>query len=163
MKRWRVVILITALLAPGLGVSAGAMADMTEFERRCHEEVVALHVVIADWLAGRVSDSDDAYRRFSEAMAEDFEIISPAGTHTDRDGIVASLRGAHGVQQASFSIAIKNIRTRMLRPPLALLTYEEWQTEGDRTTARLSSVLLRDEPSAPGGVTWVHLHETWLP
>ena len=163
MTRWRVVILTTALLAAGLDISVRAMGDMSDFERRCHEEVVALHVVIADWLAGRVPSTDEAYRRFSDAMAEDFEIISPAGTHTDRDGIVASLRAAHGVQQASFSIAIKNIRTRMLRPPLALLTYEEWQTEGDRTTARLSSVLLRDEPSSPGGVTWVHLHETWLP
>jgi hypothetical protein len=133
------------------------------FEQRCHNEVVALHVMIEEWLAGKRPDTDDAFRRFSEAMADDFEIIPPSGARLDRDAIVASFRCAHAARSRDFSLTIKNIRTRMLAPPLALVTYEEWQSEHGVTTARVSTVLLRDAPGSPAGIAWVHLHETWLP
>lgn len=140
-----------------------ASSETPDFEQRSHREVVALHEVIEGWLAGTLPETDGAYSNFSAAMGHDFEIISPTGVHSDRDTIVASLRGAHGSRQASFSIAIRNIKTRALLPPLALLTYEEWQFEEGGTTARLSSVLLREDPSTPRGIAWVHLQETWLP
>lgn len=143
-----------------LGFSVAADRD---FEARCHREVVALHETIEGWLAGTLPKTEDAYARFRDAMAEDFVIISPRGTLSNRIAIVDSLREAHGVRDRSFKISIRNVRTRLLRPPLALLTYEEWQHDGKNTTARLSSVWLRDDPSAPDGIAWVHLHETWLP
>lgn len=152
------VLLLLVLLARSTLAS-----ETVEFEKRCHEEVVALHVVIEDWLAGKVVADDDVYASFSDAMASDFEIISPSGVRSERGSIVAALRKAHGVQGADFSISIKNLRTRMLAPPLALLSYEEWQSQGNETTARLSTVLLREDPGAPRGVAWVHLQETWLP
>ena len=127
------------------------------------QEVVELHDMIEAWLAGSIPNTDEAYQRFSDAMAGDFEIISPLGKRSDRDAIISLLRTAHGSREAPFSVAIKNLRTRLLSPPLALLTYEEWQYEKGKATARLSTVLLRDDPSRPGGVAWVHLQETWLP
>ena len=162
MRRY---LTLAGALIPVLVVlmNAKASAEGSSFEKRCHDEVIVLHEVIEAWLAGTVPNTDEAYSRFSEAMARDFEIISPTGTRSDRDAIVSSLRGAHGARQASFSIEVRNIRTRLLTPPLALLTYEEWQFAEGKTTARLSSVLLRDDPSKPDGVAWVHLQETWLP
>ena len=146
-----------------LSASALVAGENRDFEARCHEEVVALHDTIEGWLAGKLPQTEAAYERFSAAMADDFEIISPSGSRLDRDAIVASLRAAHGTQGATFEISVRNIRTRLLSPPLALLTYEEWQSDGSRTTARLSSVLLREDPGKPGAVAWVHLQETWLP
>lgn len=132
-------------------------------ESRWHQEVVALHVVIEQWLTGDLPDTDEAYSPFSDAMADSFEIVSPTGVRSDRATIVASLRSAHGVQQEGFSIAIKNLRTRSLASGFALVTYEEWQTAGDRTTARFSSVWLREDSNTPRGIAWLHLQETWLP
>lgn len=153
----------TALAILGMMLSLVANAQTMNFEQRCHQEVVALHETIEAWLAGALPDTDEAFARFSDAMADDFEIISPAGTRADRDAIIASLRAAHGVQRADFTISIRNVRTRLLAPPLALVTYEEWQSEGEQTTARFSSVLMREDAQKPGGVGWVHLQETWLP
>lgn len=144
-------------------LSANALSASATFEDRCHQEVVRLHEMIEAWLAGSIPDSDEAYRRFSAAMADDFEIISPSGARSDRAGIVSSFRNAHGTRDAQFLVAIKNVKTRLLRSPLALLTYEEWQFDNGKATARLSTVLLRQDSSTPGGVAWVHLHETWLP
>lgn len=146
-----------------LSGSPEVLADDESFEKRCHQEVVALHTMIEEWLAGKRRNTDEAFRRFSAAMADDFEIISPSGIRQDREAIVASFRRAHDARGNAFAITIKNIRTRLLAPPLAMLTYEEWQSVDGMITARLSSVLLRDDPVAPGGVAWVHLQETWLP
>ncbi|MEL7045800.1 MAG: hypothetical protein AAGL66_12375, partial [Pseudomonadota bacterium] len=125
---------LTAIATFLLLLSTGAASETVDFEQRSHQEVIALHEVIEGWLAGRIPNTDEAYARFSEAMAQDFEIVSPTGVLSDRSTIVSSLRGAHGSRQASFSIAVRNIKTRLLRPPLALLTYEEWQFEETRTT-----------------------------
>lgn len=152
---------ITAFIL--LLASSIAMAQNPDFENRCHEEVVELHKVIEGWFAGTLPDTDSAFLEFSDAMADDFEIISPTGSRSDRNAIIGSLRTAYGVRESAFSIAIKNIRTRLLIPPLALLTYEEWQFENGHETARLSTVLLREDPGAPRGISWVHLQETWLP
>ena len=163
MKAWTAAILSAALLLPFQETGAEAPSETTLFEKRSHAEVVRLHEMIEAWLAGSILDTDATYLRFSDAMAEDFEIISPSCSRSDRQAIVSSFRAAHGSRGPEFSVAIKNIRTRLLSPPLALLTYEEWQYEEGRATARFSTVLLRDEPSRPGGVAWVHLQETWLP
>lgn len=153
------VILSASLLTTGLAVAEEAAG----FEQRCHDEIARLHVTIEAWMAGSIPDTDDAYASFSEAMADDFEIISPSGRRSNQKQIVAAFRAAHGSRTREFSIAVRNIRTRLLSPPLALLTYEEWQYEGGDATARFSSVLLRDDPARPGGIAWVHLQETWLP
>jgi hypothetical protein len=158
----RVGALVAALTVWAWAAPEAAGQDVADFEHRCHEEVIAVHKTIEAWFTGALPNTDQAFARFSVPMAVDFEIVSPRGTRADRGTILDAVRAAHATRHASFSITIKNIRTRFLQPPLALLTYEEWQTESGVTTARLSSVLLRDDPRKPGGVAWVHLHETWL-
>ncbi len=153
------LLLLLLLLFSGRAITS----ETTAFEKRCHEEVVALHVMIEAWLTGRLPNTDEAFARFSDAMAQDFEIISPTGRRSDRDTIIASFRAAHGARAEDFSVAVRNVRTRLLQPELALLTYEEWQFFERGETARFSSVLFRDDPDKPGGVAWVHLQETWLP
>ena len=45
----------------------------------------------------------------------------------------------------------------------ALVLYEEWHSLGDDTSARLSTALFERHRTSPNGVTWAHVHETWLP
>lgn len=77
----------------------------------------------------------------------------------------AGMREAHGVHvdaDPPLDVAVRNVRHRLSRDDLCLLTYQEWQRWGDEETGRQSSVLFRERASAPNGVEWVHLHETWL-
>jgi hypothetical protein len=82
-----------------------------------------------------------------------------------RAALFASLRGAHGVHRGAdppFRIWIENLRSTRLSDELALVTYEEWQELAGARSARVSTALLRREELAPGGLSWTHLHETWL-
>ena len=129
-------------------------------------EIGDLHRVLEDWLGGVAPRTADAYRGFSDAIADDFIIIAPDGSVTARDPVVARIEALHGIHagpQNSFRIRIENCALRIDNGPYCLGTYEEWQDLAGRTTARLSTVLFRRRAGARNGLEWVHLHETWLP
>lgn len=134
-----------------------------ELEKLAHAEVVRLHIMIERWLAGHADRESDEFLGFSNALAEDFMIISPSAAQDGKASMVSSLRSAHGVMGKDFRIDIRDSQTRLIAPPLLLLTYEEWQIAAKGSTTRLSSALLRHDTSAPGEMSWVHLHEVWLP
>jgi hypothetical protein len=73
-------------------------------------------------------------------------------------------RSAHGrwsgVQPAR--VEIRAIRVRAVAETLAVIEYEEWHFVGDAETGRRSTVVLRRSRDAPGGMLWLHLHETWI-
>lgn len=128
-------------------------------------EVRALHVVIENWLAGRVTKDAESLAPFSAALAPDFMIISPRGTATERDALLAEFETAHASRKdvsPEFRIRIENCRLRFSDEHTCLGTYEEWQQGGTTSTARLSTVLFRRDAGARNGLLWQHLHETWL-
>ncbi len=45
----------------------------------CRAEVEQLHTFLEGWLGGTLPATADAFRRFRDVMAAEFEIISPDG------------------------------------------------------------------------------------
>jgi len=157
---------VLAWLLPVLGsLAAVEMAGSTgeALEDLARLEVVELHRFIEDWSNAVLADSDEVYARFSDALADDFEIVAPDGSLADREATVAGFRGAHGRWRgAPGRVRIEDVRVRVSEEPYVVLTYEEWHDLGAESSARLSTVVLRRADEAPGGVVWVHLHEVWI-
>jgi hypothetical protein len=126
-------------------------------EKRLTTEIVELHKFFEDWFTGKLSDDDATFSRVENALAPGFVLISPRGVIDERGPLLAMLRRAHGSKR-DFKIWIENPRARPLADSLWLVIYEEWQTSGANTTARLSTALFStaEEP------VWQHVHETWL-
>lgn len=124
-------------------------------------EVVALHRFFQAWLEGSAPATDAEFARFTAATHPAFTLIGPDGTIAGRAETAAWIRAAHGTR-AGFALWTDEHVVRHLAGGLAIVTYREWQRRGDATTLRLSTGILAAEPSAPGGVTWLHVHETWL-
>ena len=61
-----------------------------------------------------------------------------------------------------FAIRIVRPKIRLVRRGLALATYEERQRCAGAITRRRSSALFAPAATAPGGVAWLHLQETWI-
>jgi hypothetical protein len=132
----------------------------------CDREVTDLHVFLQVWLAGLVPRDAATFARFEDVIGDDFLIISPLGTITDRAALLPEFEASHGVlatQSADFRIWIENCRCVRDLGDRALVMYEEWQSLGDATSARLTTVLFERHPATPNGVSWAHVHETWLP
>lgn len=137
-------------------------------EKDCIAEIRRLHVFFVDWLGGALPNTSRAFDRCAGALAEGFVIIDPRGQATARATLLEQLKGAHGVHgdaDPPFAIRIENPRLVHRWADHALFSYEEWQ-DGARgaqgTTGRLSTAFFARERSAPAGVLWLHLHETWI-
>nr|WP_235019647.1 DUF4440 domain-containing protein [Natrialba sp. INN-245] len=124
-------------------------------------EIEALHEFFVDWYSGALDR--DAFTRLERTLAPDFELVTPDGNRRDRAAVVSGIREDYGRDdEGTFSIDIRNVEVVEQMDGFAVVRYEEFQETTDGTTGRISTALFRDDPSAPGGVVWVDLHDTWL-
>ena len=84
-------------------------------ETQCEQEVRGFHAFLRDWLVGAVPRTAETFARFSGALVDEVEVVSPLGTVTGRDALVSEFEGLHGRLAAdadAFEIWIENYRCR---------------------------------------------------
>jgi hypothetical protein len=124
-------------------------------------EIVELHAFFVDWFVESDRPAPD-FARFEKAMASDMTMIPPEGEILDRASVVDHVRSARGKVAPGFSIEIQDIWSAFEDEMSILACYVEVQWRNGQWSRRRSSVLLTRNSSAPLGVEWRHLHETWL-
>jgi hypothetical protein len=127
----------------------------------CEQEVRELHAFFEDWFTGALPEADAAFDRFEDALGPGFRIVSPDGDERSRTDILEAVWAGHGDSE-TFDIQVRNVQPRYAFDERCLLRYEEWQADGERDTGRVSTVLFERDETAPGGVAWLDVHETWL-
>ena len=129
--------------------------DLAELAAR---EVVALHEFFVAWF--RPGPAPD-FRACEGAFHPDFQMVTPDGRLLGRSEIIQGIQASRGRLAASLTIDILDIRTLWQEGDAVLLAYIEQQYREGRTTRRRSSALLLRAASAPRGILWRHLQETW--
>lgn len=127
------------------------MIEAAAFER----EVRQLHEFFERWYAGDCDRSDIGRL---EVLDESFIMIGPDGRSLSVDDVKAMVESAYGRNR--MRIEIRNVT---VASGGTYGTYEEWQTVGGSTSGRISTAMMADDPDAPNGLRWMHLHETRLP
>lgn len=130
-------------------------------KEQCQQEILDFHHFFEEWFAGRLPNSDEAFARAMVAVGEAFALVSPNGRLTDRHTLMCGLRGEHN-GRSQFRIWIENFQLQQQHSDIAIATYEEWQKIGDAISSRLSTAVFQQDPAAPNGVKWLHVHETWI-
>lgn len=125
------------------------------------QEAVEFHRVLEAWLRGDGPRSSDASSRLERAFAPDCKLFAPGGVVEEKSVLMARLFQAHG-SKPDMEISIENFAPVWSRDDVALVSYIEWRKSGGQRTGRYATVLFRAEADAPGGVRWLHIHETWL-
>lgn len=135
------------------------------FEERCAREVHELHTFFQQWFEGSLSNTDEAFARFADVMADDFVIVSPSGQASPRAPLLEALRGAYGSQDfgSGDGVWVEDVKIAASEGALAVVTYIERQKVDGQPRDRRSTAVLRELPGTPNGVVWVYLQETWLP
>lgn len=159
----------------GTAASVGGQADKggsehldltgPNLEEPCRLEVLQLHQFFQDWFNAVLEPTDANFERFASVIDLDFVIISPEGSLSPRAPLLEGLRGAHGswAAQGDGKIWIENYQLHRVAGGFAVVTYEEWQRIGGKVRTRLSTAFFGRHDSTPNGVTWLHLHEVWMP
>mmetsp|Transcript_42167 Transcript_42167/g.84507 ORF Transcript_42167/g.84507 Transcript_42167/m.84507 type:complete len:174 (-) Transcript_42167:74-595(-) len=137
-------------------------------EQAAVKEVVGLHVFFQEWFNGELPDTDEAFARFNDSFAEDFQMVVPSGNTVLFSGLKQSLRAAHGRDKTrgGIRIWIENAAARKISPGAYMVQYQEWQQlVGAEKKGRISTAIFREKPSEgrDAGLEWVGVHETWLP
>lgn len=127
----------------------------------CRREVESLHEFFVDWYAGTISQ--DSIERLEDALDPHFTLVAPDGRSHTRESVLKGIDGAYARDEpGTFAIDIRNLECRWDGTDHALVRYEEWHEREEGVTGRVSTALLRSAASAPTGLAWVDLHETWL-
>jgi hypothetical protein len=127
----------------------------------CEREIKELHSFFQSWLEGSLPATDEIFMRFTRATATEFTLVGPDGRMAGRDETATWIRAAHGTRHG-FRLWTDEHTLRAAGKDWALATYREWQTHAGVTTVRASTVLFVADDEAPAGLSWVHVHETWV-
>jgi hypothetical protein len=128
----------------------------------CRREIEELHQFFQDWFNGDLPETDVNFARFSDVMANDFEMVSPNGRSVTITTLQPALRQRYNSWQNG-RIWIENVRVHWQKGVLLLVVYEEWQAVDGEENGRLSSVLFQQQNNLPNKLLWLYVHETWLP
>lgn len=128
---------------------------------RASAEIVALHRFFVQWYDGGTAAAAD-FASFERAMGPGMQMIPPSGAVLDRDQVIGHVRANRSAFDGDFAIEIADIRPAWQAGDAILVTYVEKQRRAGKATARRASALFSENPSAPNGVEWRHLHETWM-
>lgn len=137
------------------------MSNSPSLFERATAEIVGLHDFFVAWYDKATSAGAD-FGRFERAMGEDMHMIPPSGAMLDRTAVVDYVRANRGSHAGDFSIEIIDITPLWQRDDMIAVTYIEKQHRDGARTARRASALFIESSSAPHGVEWRHLHETWM-
>ena len=102
------------------------------------------------------------FSRFERVMGEDFTMVVPTGQLLDRAAVLGYVKASRGTFDGDFAISIEDIRPGWQSGDVIVLTYVEAQQRAGQASRRRSSTIFTVSSSAPNGVEWRHLHETWL-
>ncbi len=133
----------------------------TSLFSRASAEVIDLHRFFVDWFVVARADTVD-FGRFEAVMGEGLTMIAPSGAILDRDAVVDHVRQSRATCDEGFAISIEDIRPGWQADDMIVVLYVEAQLRGGKRSRRQSSAVFTTSSSAPNGVEWRHLHETWL-
>jgi hypothetical protein len=125
------------------------------------DEVIALHAFFAAWFRDDGEPVPD-FTACEAAFATNFRMIAPDGKSHDREQTLRRIHESRGALGSSFRIEVLDIETAWASEDAVLLEYVEQQYRARGSTRRRSTGLFIRCPSAPRGVLWQHLQETWL-
>ena len=125
-------------------------------------EIEALHDFFEAWFRGDLDR--EAFGRPTETLAPSFRLVRPDGTELPRAAVVDGIRAGHASEtdDPPFEIAIRDPRVRWASDDRCLVRYEEWQRSVGEWRGRRSTASFARDHSAPAGVVWQDLHETWI-
>ncbi len=140
---------------------APATDDEEESERESMDELVRTEIAtMHDRFARWFNDGDEtAIAGVEGALAPGFVMVSPSGRLEERGELMMALRSSGA--RRPIELATRVLRVEALGEGRSVAVYEETQRERDQTRTIVSTALFERAEGAPGGVHWLHLHETF--
>ncbi len=141
-------------------MSGAAIASGDITPAMIEDEIRTLHVEFERWFWGRSTSLE----RVENALADEFLFIGTNGRVVPRHDLMEGIRAAAGSYEGpeSFAIEVAEVKVVWHRGRLVSASYLEIHRDASNTTTRQSSVVFEVDSTAPDGLRWMSVHETWL-
>lgn len=137
------------------------MSQESPLFQKASAEVLDFHRFFEAWYDSATAGSTD-FGRCERTFGYAFHMIPPSGRIFGRAETIELIRANRATYSSDFSIEITDIRASFETKDTIVLTYIEAQSRAGKYSRRQASALFTASSSAPNGVEWQHLHETWL-
>lgn len=137
------------------------MSQETRLFQKARAEVIAFHRFFEEWYDAAAADGVD-FTRCDRSFGQAFNMIPPSGRIFGRAETIELIRANRATYRGDFAIEITDVRACFETQDTIVLTYVEAQSRAGKYSRRQASALFTASSSAPNGVEWQHLHETWL-
>jgi hypothetical protein len=128
---------------------------------RAREEILDFHRFFVAWY-DKATAAETGFARCEAAFGDGFRMTPPTGRTFVRTETIDLIRANRASFDRDFAIEIDAIERIWESGEAILVTYIERQNRRGQKTARRATALFTENPSAPHGVAWRHLQETWL-
>ena len=119
-------------------------------------EVTELHDYFEAYFLGEVAGLD----RVEAALAPDFTMVGPGGTTSSRPETITMIASGHA-HTNSLKMTITEPDLLFEDDASLVAAYVENQQWADASNQRLTTVVFTKDDSAPNGLLWRRIHETW--
>ncbi len=137
------------------------MSQEPSLFQKASTEVLDFHRFFEGWYDAATADGVD-FGRCERTFGRAFHMIPPTGRVFDRAETIELIRANRATFQGNFTIEISDIRATYETADTIVLIYIEAQSRAGKYSKRQASALFTASSSAPNGVEWQHLQETWL-
>ncbi|KAI3447381.1 hypothetical protein Pfo_004046 [Paulownia fortunei] len=127
-------------------------------------EVVKLYLFYERWRHAEVENSELYLANLKAVCCQSGIFVHPSGIEQSLHDSVNSLKTCYGDKQGKqFWVWVDQVLPAQIGSDSWLVRFEKWEQSGEEWQCCLSTVLLSSKDvSVAEGLTWVHVHQTWL-
>ncbi|CAA0843008.1 Probable sucrose-phosphatase 2 [Striga hermonthica] len=127
-------------------------------------EVVKLYLFFERWRHAETENSEVYLAILKSVCSESGTFVHPSGIEKPLHEAVNSLKTCYGDKQGQhFRVWVDQVLPAKIGSDSWLVRFKKWEQSGDERQCCLTTVLLSSKGvSVAEGLTWVHVHQTWL-
>ncbi|KAL6507804.1 Pre-mRNA-splicing factor spp2 [Orobanche gracilis] len=127
-------------------------------------EVVKFYLFYEGWRRAEVENSELLLAKLKAVCSKSGALFHPCGTEQPLHDCVSSLRTCYGDKQGKeFRVWVDQVLLVPAGSDSWLVKFKKWEQSGEERQGCLTTAILSSEDaSVAEGLTWVHVHQTWL-
>lgn len=127
-------------------------------------EVVKLYLFFELWRRAEIEKSEIYLANLNASCCPSGVFVHPSGVEKSLRDCVSTLRSCYGDKQGkAFRIWVDQVLPSQVGSDTWVVRFKKWEQCGEERNCCLTTVLLSAKGvNAAEGLTWTHVHQTWL-
>ncbi|KAK9290884.1 hypothetical protein L1049_009063 [Liquidambar formosana] len=127
-------------------------------------EVVKFYLFYERWRRAEVEHSELHMEKLKAVCYPSGVFVHPSGVEQSLHDFVNAMGRCYGDKQGKpFRVWVDRVAPAQIGPETWLVKFDKWELSGEERQCCLTTVILSSkEVNVSDGVTWLHVHQTWL-